>query len=34
VRILAIATNEEVAIARFSYSLLSATSARRERIAS
>ena len=34
VRILAIATNEEVAIARFSYLLLSATSARRERMAS
>jgi acetate kinase len=34
VRILTIATNEEVAIARFSYLLLSAPSARRERIAS
>jgi acetate kinase len=34
VRILAIATNEEVAIARFSYLLLSAPSARHERIAS
>jgi acetate kinase len=34
VRILAIATNEEVAIARFSFSLLNASSARRERIAS
>ncbi len=34
VRILAIATNEEVAIARFSYSLLSAPHHRQERIAS